>query len=288
MIKDTRLSYFTGCLLMLLLISCNGNNDNSIPESIKDKQKIFLIAGQSNAMGVGDKEASIFVPDREVYEYDSVKDTLVILKDPVGQDYLNFQDAETGSFIPALAYEYNRTTENKILVIQAAKGGSSLTEEAEINNWENWSEEGNLFSSSIYKTQKALSVLNESEINAIFWSQGENDGQAIASNLITKQDYRNALINLVQRYHNLFGEIPFIIIETGRSRGNPAKDQGYTEIREAQREVAAEMGNVYIGYNETEFFIERQWMIDGVHYNQEALNDIGKKLAYFYASLEEE
>jgi hypothetical protein len=48
------------------------------------------------------------------------------------------------------------------------------------------------------------------------------------------------------------------------------------------------MDNVYIGYNETEFFIERQWLLDVVHYNQEALNDIGKKLAYFYASLEEE
>jgi hypothetical protein len=44
-------------------------------------------------------------------------------------------------------------------VVQAAKGGSSLTEEAEFNNWENWSEEGNLFSSSIYKTQKALVVV---------------------------------------------------------------------------------------------------------------------------------
>jgi hypothetical protein len=92
----------------------------------------------------------------------------------------------------------------------------------------------------------------------------------------------------VQRYYNRLGEIPFIIIETGRFQGDALKDEGFTKVREAQREVAAEMDNVYIGYNETEFFIERQWLLDVVHYNQEALNDIGKKLAYFYASLEEE
>ena len=46
------------------------------------------------------------------------------------------------------------------------------------------------------------------------------------------------------------------------------------------------MENVYIGYNETEFFIERGWLKDVVHYNQIALNDIGEKLAYFYYSLE--
>ena len=104
---------------------------------------------------------------------------------------------------------------------------------------------------------------------------------------MTKQDYKNALIRLINRYHEYLGEVPFIIVETGRFQGNPLKDQGYKSIREAQREVAAEMDNVYIGYRETEFFIERDWLKDVVHYNQEALNDIGKKLAYFYASLED-
>lgn len=285
--KHTKFSCFTGFLLVLICTSCYNNNEDSVLQKVKKEEKIFLIAGQSNASGVGDKETSIFVPHKEVYEYDSVKDTIVFLQDPVGQDDLHFQQAQTGSFIPALGYAYNQVTEKRVMVVQAAKGGSSLTEEAEIENWGNWSEHGELFNSSVYKTEKALSVLKKSEIDAIFWCQGENDGEAIYLNLVTKQDYKNALINLVQRYHNRFGEIPFIIVETGRFQGDAIKDQGFTKVREAQKEVAEAMENVHIGYNETEFFIEREWLKDVVHYNQEALNDIGKKLAYFYASLEE-
>jgi len=275
--------YFTvlGFMCVVLFFGC------SEKESHQEKEAVFLIAGQSNAMGVGDQEASVFFPKKEVFEYNSVKDTLEILKDPVGQNHLNFQSAQTGSFIPALAYNYNEISNQKVTAIQVAKGGSSLTIEADVNNWGNWSESGNLFSSSIYKTQRALQVLKRTEIDAIFWSQGENDGQAVYEDLIAEEKYKIALIDLIERYRNHFGEIPFIIIETGRFNGNTAKDEGYTKVREAQREVAQEMENVYIGYNETEFFSERDWLLDGVHYNQEALNEIGKKLAYFYASLDE-
>lgn len=62
--------------------------------------------------------------------------------------------------------------------------------------------------------------------------------------------------------------------------------QNQNGFQEAQREVAQEMDHVYIGYNETEFFMERGWLVDVVHYNQEALNDIGKKLAHLYISIE--
>ena len=272
-----------GFLIFLLMSSCTASLESVLT---KDNQKIFLVAGQSNAKGVGEYRNSIFVPDKEVYEYDSVKDSLVILKDPVGQDYLGFQDAETGSFIPALSYTYNKISDQKVTCIQAARGGTSLVPEAD-KGWGNWSESGGLWDSSIFKTEKALQLLETPEIHAIFWCQGENDGEAIGFNLITKEDYKKGLINLINRYHARFGNIPFIIVETGRINGSNIKDAGYKEVRMIQREVAEEIDKVYIGYNETEFFIERDWLVDVVHYNQEALNDIGKKLAYFYASLVE-
>ena len=81
----------------LNLIGCNSRDD----------QKVFVIAGQSNASGVGDSGKSVFVPNKKVFEYNSLLDTLEVLKDPVGQNHLNFQVAQTGSFIPALAYKYS-------------------------------------------------------------------------------------------------------------------------------------------------------------------------------------
>lgn len=120
----------------------------------------------------------------------------------------------------------------------------------------------------------------------LYSSQGENDGQAIARNKITKKEYKKSFINLINRYKEEYGnQVPFIIIETGRHGESFSNDEGFTIIREAQREVADMMQNVYIGYNETEYFIERNWLKDAVHYNQEALNHIGTSLAYFYESI---
>ena len=270
-------------LLIFLFSRCSEAEKNHYVES---NQRVFVVAGQSNASGVGDAEVSPFIPNKQVFEYNSLIDSLQVLKDPVGQNHLNFQAAQTGSFIPALAYTYTDITNNEVIVIQTAKGGSALTPKSEQNNYGNWSDEGELFNSSIEKTEKALKFSKSNTIDAIFWCQGENDGAGIYSNKISKNEYSIALKHLINRYHSQFGDIPFIIIETGDFEGDEPKSNCYQKIREAQREVAEEMEKVYIGYNETEFFIERGWLKDVVHYNQQALNDIGEKLAYFYYSLE--
>ncbi len=272
-------------LLLVLLTACSENKEGLIIKELQN-DVVFLIAGQSNAVGMGEDEKSFFEPQKEVYEYNSIKDSLIILKDPVGQNHFYFQQAKKGSFIPALSYTFNQISKKKVISIQAAKGGSSLVRKADKKQWGNWSDKGNLFPSSVCKTETALEIINHKNINAIFWSQGETDGEALSKNLITEAEYKKSLVGLIKRYQDYFGKkVPFIIIETGRIAGDESKDEGYKKVRETQREVAHEMDNVYIGYNETEFFIERDWLIDVVHYNQEALNDIGKKLAYFYASL---
>ncbi|MGO1751602.1 MAG: sialate O-acetylesterase [Psychroflexus sp.] len=271
-------------LLALTVISCEKNAD------LIKKDTYFLVAGQSNAMGVGHKEKSIHQDNINVLEYNSKYDDFTILNDPVGESHMGFQKAQTGSFIPALGYTYNKLTNRQVIIIQAAKGGSALTKKAETNNWGNWSPTGTLFQQSISKIEMMKScIINENnsfKLNAIFWSQGENDGQAIARNKITKKEYKKSFINLINRYKEEYGnQVPFIIIETGRHGESFSNDEGFTIIREAQREVADMMQNVYIGYNETEYFIERNWLKDAVHYNQEALNHIGTSLAYFYESI---
>lgn len=273
---------------VITLFGCNKGDDTTA-----QKKVYFLVAGQSNAVGVGDSLKSTHQNNIDVVEYNSRFDDIQLLNDPVGQYNLGFQKAQTGSFIPALGYEYNQVTNNQVLVVQTAKGGSSLTKKAETNNWGNWSPKGKLFKNSIIKVKMMQSCLAEKgksqkSINAIFWCQGENDGDAISKNLITKENYKNALANLIQRYQKQLGNnVPFIIVETGRFKGDSIKDQGYKKVREAQREVAHTMDHVFIGYDETEFFIDRDWLKAVVHYNQEALNDIGKKLADFYVSIED-
>ncbi len=186
-----------------------------------------------------------------------------------------------------LAYHYKKLTGNEIYIIKCAKAGSALNAKAETNNWGNWSPSGNLLDASFDEIDKRLSFIyppynKEDAIKAIIWSQGENDGEAIGKGILTAEEYKADLKNLILEYRKRYGStLPFIIIETGRHAACMECDEGYTVVRKIQGEVANEDAHTYIGYNETKHFIERKWLKDPVHYNQEALNDIGKKLAQF-------
>lgn len=267
-------------LILCLSTSCSQNKESKI---------LFVIAGQSNAMGVGDSSKSVF-KELPCYEYNSIKNSFVSLKDPVGQDDMNFQIAKTGSFIPSFAYNYSELINREVNIVQCAKGGSSLSLKAETNGWGNWNITGKLLPSSFEKIDLAISTSNmdqneSKKITAIIWSQGENDGEAIGKGLLTAKEYKSDLKNLISEFRERYGsKLPFIIIETGRHASCQECDEGYAVVRKIQDEVAAEDENTYIGYNETKDFIERKWLRDPVHYNQEALNDIGEKLAKFMVS----
>jgi hypothetical protein len=48
-----------------------------------------------------------------------------------------------------------------------------------------------------------------------------------------------------------------------------------------QAAVAKSMKRVYVVYEDTNLFFDRNWMKDNVHYNQVGLNDIGEKAAQY-------
>jgi len=241
---------------------------------------LFVIAGQSNAMGVGDHTKSNF-ENNFSFEFDSKLNNIKPLKDPVGQNHLNFSEAKTGSFIPSFAYHYSLNTQKNCFIVQCAKGGSALNEVAETNNWGNWGPNGELLGHSFTKIDLAIAK-TKLPVKAIIWSQGENDGTAIGVGRLTKEAYEISLIELIQKYRLKYGNnLPFIIIETGRHFNCSKCDDGFEIVRDVQRKVANHMEGVYIGYNKTENFSQEDQMVDAVHYNQQSLNDIGEKLAQF-------
>uniref|UniRef100_UPI00321767CA glycerophosphodiester phosphodiesterase family protein n=1 Tax=uncultured Draconibacterium sp. TaxID=1573823 RepID=UPI00321767CA len=241
--------------------------------------KLFMVAGQSNAVGVGDKNLSEKTELNTAFEYNAETNEFEQLNDPVGSSYLGFQKAEDGSFVPAFAKAFYETSNEAVYVVMAAKGGSACHNLAETNNWGNWSTSGSLFENSVLKARKAEEKSGLS-LSGIIWSQGENDGAAISQGLISKEDYKNSLTDLIARYRREFGEkLTFGIIETGRNNENPEADKGFAIVREVQREVAKEDPFTHIFYAKTEKFPEYNLMVDAVHYNQTALNDIGAEIA---------
>ncbi|MDO6391144.1 sialate O-acetylesterase [Pontibacter sp. BT731] len=258
--------------VILLLTSCSCGNDPN--KSRTNSVKIFLVAGQSNAKGLGNQTESPDNTSLPTFEYFTEDNSIRPIKDPVGYAGCYFEAAESGSAWPAFSKRYYELSGDSIVIVQAAKGGSACHKLAETNNWGNWSKDGNLFNCSINKAQMASQYMKTS-ISGVIWSQGENDADAINSGIITKTEYKDALKDVIKRYRGLLGEnVKFYIILTGYNTTTPTK-HGSNAVRAAQDEIAQEDSSTFIVYRRTDKFPEFGWMHDAVHYNQQGLNDIG-------------
>lgn len=245
-------------------------------------QSLFLVAGQSNAVGQGDSLKSVICKPNTCFEFDASDNRFIPLKDPAGKPWKSFQRAGTGSICPPFAARFNSLTGKQIYMVTAARGGASCSKKAELANYGTWDTSGLLFQQAVEKTGMA-EILSGLRLSGIIWLQGERDANAMLSGHITAADYKTALIDLINRFREAFkSEIPFYIIQTGYQL-DKSRD-GSNAVRKIQTEVAEKMKGVYIAYSETNEFENRAWFKDNVHYNQEALNDIGKKTAEFIFS----
>ncbi len=245
---------------------------------------LFLIAGQSNAVGQGNKDSSAVVKEGTGYEYKYNSNSLVPLTDPFGEDTLYFQKARKGSIGPAFAKQLYECTGKQVILVAAARGGSSCSYKAELKDMGTWDTKGTmlLFEQTVFKTKKAMNKTGI-PVQGIVWLQGERDANAINNKQLTSDEYATSLENLIHRFRETLGsECPFYIVQTGYYTGFP--QVGFDAVRKAQKEVARKMKGVYIAYTTTNRFKEKGWMQDAIHYNQEGLNDIGKRVAKFICS----
>ncbi|WP_276500999.1 sialate O-acetylesterase [Terrimonas pollutisoli] len=247
---------------------------------------LFLIAGQSNAVGQGNKDSSISCSIHTAFEYRMNDTSLLPLRDPAGENWQNFQRANTGSFIPAFAKQYHSQTGKAVLIISAARGGSSCHTKAELENYGTWAIKGNmpLFENALVKTKQAMQY-SAPPLSGVIWSQGERDANAINTGQLTATEYEAALIDLIGRFRKVLGEtLPFYIIQTGFYK-NHARE-GFDEVRKAQERVAGHSPNTFLVYTNTGEFEKWGWMKDEIHYSQQGLNDIGEKMANVIALIE--
>lgn len=251
--------------------------------TVAQNKALFVVAGQSNAVGQGNAEQSIRVTGALEYRYQS--DSLVPLQDPVGENVLEFQAANTGSAWPAFAERYQALTGQQVLLVAAARGGSSAHQKAELNEMGTWAAEGHkpLLAKALEKIRRAEAKVGVS-IQGIIWLQGERDANAIFDQQLTAEAYEAALEGLIGRFRKkLRRTVPFYIVLTGNQQGRAPI--GNEAVRNAQRSVARRLPKVYVVYEEAEHFLQKNWMKDFVHYNQEALNDIGKTVAEHIVNL---
>lgn len=261
-------------LLLLIILNLYYNNIYA--------QHLFLLAGQSNAVGQGDSSKSSSCNPDMCFEYDASGNRFIPLKDPAGKAWKLFQRAGTGSIAPAFADRYNLLSGKKVYMITAARGGASCSEKAEMSNYDTWDTSGSLFEMAVEKTKMAEANINL-PLSGIIWMQGERDANAILNGELTSIEYRKALMGVITRFRQSFDkDVPFYIVQTAYQQDKAP--EGCKAVRRQQNAVARKIKGVYIAYSETDKFAKRKWFKDNVHYNQDALNHIGRALAEFLFS----
>jgi hypothetical protein len=248
-------------------------------------QKLFLIAGQSNAVGVGNADSSVLCRPGTAFEYISTGDSLRPLKDPVGYNAANedFQAAVSGSAWPSFASSYHQLTGDTVIIIQAAKGATACHPLADAGAG-NWSSSYHLFAQAIAKTKKAEAHTGL-KLSGIIWLQGESDAGAIHSHKISACQYKESLIDLIGRFRDSLGhDVPFYIIPIGLY--TPDFDSAYYTVRRIQQIAADEMPMTYIVDGSTDSYRALGYMnADRIHLGQRALNRTGSITARnIYAS----
>ena len=235
---------------------------------------VFLVAGQSNAMGRGDAEISPDVPRGFAYEYTG--SDIEPLDDPVGWSFEDTDQAQTGSAWPAFGlgwFFYGRTC----ALVPVARKNTAQVDDADSGDG-NWDSSGELRYTASDATNEAVAWLSEEgydpTVRGVVWVQGERDAAAIDQGRISKDDYEEGLAEMIDFYREEIGvHLPFYINQTGRREDHDTG--GYRDVREAQAEIASSDADSYLATDFAEEFPDEGLMANQLHYTQKGYDLLG-------------
>ncbi len=233
---------------------------------------VFLIAGQSNALGIGDRSQSPLPPAGKVLQYCESK--IYDAVDPVCGAY-------TGSAWPQFGITYHNATGRHVAFVQTAVGATSMTVQADIGlgNWGPTT--GSLFNASVSQQRSAMQAFEAAgyapAFMGVLWNQGEADALAIETRVLPDANsYQSALINMIAQYRAQLGaNMPFYIFRTGTQTNAAPNPVGYAQVRQAQQTVAATVPKVHEVFTDAVNYPSQGLMKDVWHFTQAGYNKMG-------------
>ncbi|MDW3058297.1 sialate O-acetylesterase [Vibrio sp. 1978] len=233
-----------------------------------DAVDLFVVVGQSNAEGRGESYSSPSCPTGLYFNGSD----LLRLSDPVG-------GANSGSMWPSFANEWHSQTGKRAVIIDYAVGGTTLSNDGE------WSPSGSLRGNAVNGANNAINAIENSDLykleNVYFiWLQGESD----ADNGVSSAIYQSDLEDLAAYFRSqIIQSQPLQVCMIGRKGGTggvPVDDIGNnnngTLIRKAQWDAGISSADVNVIYSGATRYLGECHMNDGLHFNQFALNKIGR------------
>lgn len=254
---------------------------------------VFLIGGQSNAVGEGNASSSMQVASGTAYQY--YNGAITLANDPVGPagNQSNIPaGALGGSAWPAFAVAYTRATGHRIGFVPAAVAGSSMEYQADDGhgNWDVPAHGGTLYGTSNTLLTSAMTAYRNYGFAPVFkgilWSQGEADASNINAGTVgvSQANYISAFETMITNYKTIYGtSTPLYIFETGNV-GSVQSDAGYAQIRAAQELVARSAASNSLGsdtyaklvfQNALSFQTRGLMQADQIHYSQFGYNEMG-------------
>ncbi|WP_412062524.1 sialate O-acetylesterase [Rubrivirga sp. IMCC45206] len=260
-----------------------------------DSLDLFLMAGQSNAVGAGGNPALAPTPAR------GTAYLVRVLTDSLGPQGGPFVELVTvrpntlvgGTALPTFAVEYAERTGRPTAFLQTAFGGTSNVAAADRGRG-HWSarELGPGAGGGPNRFQLAIDLLDAFLENApdgmpalrlagLFWIQGETDAHEIDRGRIRtadyRQDFRATLTALADTLAARAGyPVPIYVVQIGHLASGDTP--GFEQVRAVQADSEAAAGYSLV-CDHAHTFPEIGLMADDAHWNQLGLNHAGLELA---------
>lgn len=249
---------------------------------------LFIVAGQSNAVGSGGAP-SVEVADYAGQYWDWSKISAPVLRplrDPVYRSY-------NKSSWPAFGREFFALTGRKVVILNVAWGGAYVTNYGGDNTW--YGENSIRRQSASTQYQALTAELGEEgtdwTLGGLLWIQGEAEASGIANEVsgVSVATYLSGTQDVFAFFRSLTGNsnLPIYISQIGAYKyeiTSPKLHTAYEAIRKAQKTLVNENKKVFMAFDGAETFLRAGYMYDNIHYNQKGYNIIGKAFARFISN----
>ena len=252
---------------------------------------LFIVAGQSNAVGTGPS------PGYEDASYcglywdwkDQKAKSIKPLKDPVYRSV-------KGSAWPSFARYMFERTGRKTIILNIAWGGAAVTN---INPSNSWYQDDEVVSlrridatrewTALLDALKASSI--DYELAGMMWIQGEAECARIGAGTLSVQAYTDGTLDTFKYFRELTSNstLPIYLAQIGyykHAMANPELLGGYEKVRKAQLDLCKEHEKnlVFMASELPATYFKAGYMQDAIHYNQRGYNSLGASFARFISN----